>query len=82
MTAPTDATAPTPLNQSTQPIPPDECASYYQRHVFFCLNQRDDGRECCQAKGAQAAQEHAKETHQTTGYEWRGPGSDQQGWLP
>ncbi len=60
MTAPTDATAPTPLNQSTQPISPDECASYYQRHVFFCLNQRDDGRECCQAKGAQAAQEHAK----------------------
>ena len=34
--------------------------SYYQHHVFFCLNQRDDGRECCHSKGAQAAQEHAK----------------------
>jgi (2Fe-2S) ferredoxin len=33
---------------------------YYQKHVFICMNQRDDGRECCQAKGAQAAQQHAK----------------------
>lgn len=21
--------------------------SHYQYHVFFCTNQRDDGRECC-----------------------------------
>jgi len=21
--------------------------SYYRRHVFFCTNQRDDGRSCC-----------------------------------
>ena len=33
---------------------------YYQQHVFFCLNQRDDSNECCHSKGAQAAQEHAK----------------------
>ena len=33
---------------------------YYQHHVFFCLNQRDDGRPCCSARGSQAAQEHAK----------------------
>lgn len=33
---------------------------YYQHHVFFCLNQRDEGRPCCADKGAQAAQEHAK----------------------
>ncbi len=24
--------------------PPD---SYYQRHIFFCLNQRDNGEDCC-----------------------------------
>lgn len=34
---------------------------YYEHHVFFCLNQRPEGeRTCCAAKGAQAAQEHAK----------------------
>jgi (2Fe-2S) ferredoxin len=33
---------------------------YYQHHVFICMNQRDDGRECCHEKGAQAAQQHAK----------------------
>ncbi len=34
--------------------------SFYQKHVFFCMNKRDDGRECCMDKGAQAAQQHAK----------------------
>ncbi|MBR7791427.1 (2Fe-2S) ferredoxin domain-containing protein [Undibacterium sp. FT147W] len=33
---------------------------YFQKHVFFCMNQRDDGRPCCTDHGAQAAQEHAK----------------------
>ena len=33
---------------------------YYQQHVFFCLNHREDGRPCCADRGAQAAQEHAK----------------------
>lgn len=34
--------------------------SYYQHHVFFCLNQRDDGRPCCAARGAAPMQEYAK----------------------
>jgi len=33
---------------------------YYEKHVFFCLNAREDGRPCCADHGAQAAQEHAK----------------------
>lgn len=34
---------------------------YYEHHVFFCTNQRDDeGRPCCAKRGAQGAQEHAK----------------------
>ena len=33
---------------------------HYQQHVFICMNQREDGRPCCAAKGAQAAQQHAK----------------------
>ncbi len=35
--------------------------SYYQRHIFFCLNRRDDDtRPCCAAAGAEAAFEHCK----------------------
>ncbi len=35
--------------------------SYYQRHVFFCLNQRDKGgEESCAPHGAQAAFDHCK----------------------
>ncbi len=34
---------------------------YFQQHVFFCMNQREDGRPCCQDQGAQAAQKHAKQ---------------------
>ena len=33
---------------------------FFQRHVFFCMNQRDDGRNACGQHGAEAAQKHAK----------------------
>ena len=33
---------------------------FYEKHVFFCLNAREDGRQCCADRGAQSAQEHAK----------------------
>ena len=34
--------------------------SYYQRHIFFCLNQRDNGENACAQHGAQAAFDHCK----------------------
>jgi (2Fe-2S) ferredoxin len=34
--------------------------SYYQRHIFFCLNQRDNGEACCANQSAQAGFEHCK----------------------
>ncbi len=34
--------------------------SYYKRHVFFCLNEREDGGDCCGTPGIQALFEHAK----------------------
>jgi (2Fe-2S) ferredoxin len=34
--------------------------SYYQRHIFFCINQRDDGSPCCQNHGAAKMRAHAK----------------------
>jgi len=34
--------------------------NYFERHVFFCLNQRADGAACCMDKGAEAAFDHMK----------------------
>lgn len=34
--------------------------SYYRRHVFFCCNQRNDGRPSCNAKGASEMRDYAK----------------------
>lgn len=34
--------------------------SYYERHVFFCCNQRDGTRESCNAKGATESRDYAK----------------------
>ena len=34
--------------------------NYYEHHVFFCLNQRENGEACCQDKGAEAAFDHMK----------------------
>lgn len=34
--------------------------SYYERHIFFCLNERTNGEACCAQHGAQQAFEHCK----------------------
>lgn len=34
--------------------------SYYKHHVFFCTNQRDDGRRCCEHAGASELRGYAK----------------------
>src|SRR5688572_21938899 len=34
--------------------------SYYERHIFFCLNKRDHGEDCCADHEAQQAFEHCK----------------------
>ena len=34
--------------------------SYYQRHIFFCLNQRDNGENACAQHDAQAGFDHCK----------------------
>jgi (2Fe-2S) ferredoxin len=35
--------------------------SYYKRHIFFCINQREGGRECCAASGSEDLASYAKE---------------------
>ena len=34
--------------------------SFYQHHVFFCCNQRDSGKACCNDHGASDIRDYAK----------------------
>ena len=34
--------------------------SFYRRHAFFCCNQREQGKACCQDHGARQARDYAK----------------------
>jgi (2Fe-2S) ferredoxin len=46
--------------------------SHYRHHVFFCCNQRDAGRACCNNHGAQEMRDYAKQRVKTLGL--AGPG--------
>ena len=46
--------------------------SYYQRHIFFCLNRRDNGEACCADHKAQEAFDHCKSQAKAMGL--LGPG--------
>ena len=35
--------------------------SYYERHVFFCCNQRTNGKQCCADNGAVKVRDYAKD---------------------
>ena len=49
-----------------------EPSPYYQYHVFFCTNQREEGKTCCNNCGAQAMRDYAKERTRKLGL--AGPG--------
>jgi len=52
--------------------PATPAPSYYEHHIFFCLNQRDNGQACCAALGAQQAFDHCKARVKALGLD--GPG--------
>lgn len=54
---------------SDTPHPP---SSYYQRHIFFCLNARKNGEACCANFQAQEAFDHCKNLVKQAGLS--GPG--------
>lgn len=35
--------------------------SHYDKHVFFCVNQRPAGEDCCNNHNAQAARDYVKD---------------------
>lgn len=65
MTVPAPAPAPVPAS------PPPSDHGYYQRHIFFCLNQRDSEASCAE-HGAQAAFARCKQQVKAAGL--AGPG--------
>lgn len=42
------------------PAPAASSTSYYERHIFFCLNERKAGEESCSQHHAQAGFDHCK----------------------
>jgi len=48
--------------------------AYYERHVFFCCNQRDptEGRTCCNDKGSRDMRDYAKQRVQELGMAGQG----------
>jgi (2Fe-2S) ferredoxin len=46
--------------------------SYYERHIFFCLNERKNGEECCAQHRAQEGFDRCKSQVQAAGLS--GPG--------
>ena len=61
------AISPTEPAQEAAPSKP-----YYERHIFFCLNERKNGEACCALQGAQAAFDHCKSRVKSLGLS--GPG--------
>ena len=45
---------------------------YFQRHIFFCLNERQNNEACCAQLNAQAAFDHCKSRVKALGL--AGPG--------
>lgn len=45
---------------------------YYKRHVFFCLNRREDGRACCANHDAESLQAYAKDRVRKLGLDGKG----------
>jgi (2Fe-2S) ferredoxin len=42
------------------PDPAEHTVSYYQRHIFFCCNQREACAQCCNNYGSQELRDYAK----------------------
>lgn len=45
---------------------------YYQRHAFFCINRREDGRRCCADAASDAMREYAKARMKEADFHGRG----------
>ena len=56
----------------TPPPSPAVAVSYYERHVFFCLNERKSGEACCAQYRAQEAFDRCKAQVKAAGLDGAG----------
>lgn len=47
--------------------PTSTSRSYFERHIFFCVNERSNGEACCAQHSAQAAFDHCKSAVKAAG---------------
>ena len=45
---------------------------YYSRHIFFCLNERPNGEDCCHLHGAKEGFDHCKRAVKDAGLAGKG----------
>jgi (2Fe-2S) ferredoxin len=48
------------MSEQTPHTMPEAAQPYYERHIFFCLNQRSNGDACCASLGAQQGFDRCK----------------------
>ena len=60
------------MSDHSLPTNTPPASSYYERHVFFCLNDRVNGEESCAHHGAQEMFDHCKKRVKAEGL--AGPG--------
>ena len=65
-------TAPIPPNAAPESVVNPAQDSYFERHIFFCLNQRRGGEACSASQGAQQAFDRCKAQVKAAGLS--GPG--------
>jgi hypothetical protein len=58
------------MSDTTPPI--DAEKPYFERHIFFCLNERKNGEDCCAQHHAQAGFDRCKQRIREAGIS--GPG--------
>jgi len=46
--------------------------NFYRQHVFFCCNQRDSGKACCNDHGANGLRDYAKNRVKELGLSGKG----------
>ncbi|BBL22772.1 MULTISPECIES: (2Fe-2S) ferredoxin domain-containing protein [Comamonas] len=51
---------------------PEAQAGYYARHIFFCLNERPNGEDCCALHGAKEGFDHCKKRVKEAGLAGKG----------
>ncbi len=59
-------------NHPLESAPPANATPYFERHIFFCLNERPNGDNCCSLHGAHAGFERCKS--QVKALKLNGPG--------